>query len=140
MRWSSGPGVRTGLLGTLFRWIWSSPPPGPPVEKQGVEPGLSSSSHTWGIRAACSIPGARPCRVVKAGPNPLPDGGCTLGLCRGRQVLRPAGTWLVVLGSLKPPPLSAQALPLGKRPFLCTFLCFRLPAPRSPWMGGAAGF
>lgn len=60
MRWSSGPGVHTGLLGTLFRWILAQSASGPPVEKQGVEPGLSSSSDTWGIRAACSIPGARP--------------------------------------------------------------------------------
>lgn len=60
VRWSSGPGAEQVCWGPCLDGSWSSPPSRATCGEEGVEPGLSSSSHTWGIRAACSIPGARP--------------------------------------------------------------------------------
>ena len=141
MRWSSGPGVHTGLLGTLFRWILvqfhlratcGEARGGARPEQQFSHLGRQGSLfNTW-----CQATS----RVVRAGLTPCLMRGCTLGLCGGRQVLRPTGTWLGVLGSLKPPPLSAQALPLERETLPVHLPALQTPRPRMPWMGGAAGF
>ena len=105
---------------------WSSPASGPPVEKQGVEPGLSSSSHTWGVRAACSIPGARPPPECQGWTNPMPDEGLHSGPVWGQIGSR--AYWDLAGGARVPPSpfLSLhRPCPWSKRPFLC----FRLPAP-----------
>ena len=104
VRWSSGPDVHTGLLGTLFRWILvqsclratcGKARGGAWPEQQFSHLGRQGSLfNTW-----CQATS----RVVRAGLTPCLTRGCILGLCGGRWVLGPTGTWLGVQGSLQAP-------------------------------------